>query len=306
MVEGKVLDPADVFKTTKRLLSDAQKSVLLVSPFITSQLYESILKIIDKDVKVTLVTRFRPDEIAKGLNDLRLFDIMQERSQGELRLSYQLHAKYYRADNSAVLGSGNLTRKGLNTQPGGNHEIMILVDTGFPGINQFENEILAKSTIPSEEEISDLREMVEILKLNNSQTKLQTVSPGQRNVDARPEWIPNCESPSVLYYVYLDRLREIDSKIVEDAKTDLSYLSIPNGINEEQFKKYVRIVIQQSGLMAAFRVELDKNRRLDEVAGTNLIKKSLSIDSEEARKLWFSSINWLVYFFPEKFQLNPS
>ena len=304
MVESRVLDAADVFKTTKKLLGEAHKSVLLVSPFITSQLFESILKTIDKDVDVTLVTRFRPDEIAKGLNDLRLFDIMHERSKGQLRLSYQLHAKYYRADNAAVLGSGNLTRKGLNVQPGGNHEIMILVDTGFPGLIRFESEILAQSTVPTGGEISDLQEMVEILKLNNPHPKLQTASLRERNIDVRPEWIPNCESPSVLYYVYLDNLREIDLKIVEDAKTDLAYLSIPNGMNEEQFQKYVRIVMQQSILMATFSLELDKNRMLAEIVGINLIMKSLSVNSEEAKKLWFSSINWLAYFFPEKFTVN--
>jgi len=304
MNEGKVLDPSSVFETIEKLLGDARKSVLMVSPFITLQLFEKLLKKIDNDVEVTLITRFRPDEIAKRLNSLDLFGIMRERSRGELRLSYHLHAKYYRADNVAVLGSGNLTHNGLNTHPRGNHEIMILVDTGFSGISQFEKKISSRSTVPTEEEISDLREVVEGLASISLNRKLEIVPPLRSRIDDTPEWIPTCESPSSIFSVYLNELREIDPKIVQDAKVDLAYLSIPNGINENQFKKYVRIVIRQSSLMAAFKIELDKNRRLEKQTGINMIEKNLNMNPEEAEKLWFSAINWLTYFFPEKFQLN--
>ncbi len=299
-----MLDPSGVFKTVKELLGDAQESVLLVSPFITSQLFESILKEVDNDVQVTLVTRFRPDEIAKGLNSLKLFDVLRERSRGELRLSYHLHAKYYRADDSVILGSGNLTNKGLNTFPGGNHEIMIQVDRSFAGIDQFETKILAESTIPSEENIADLNEMVECLKLIAIDRKIQLIPSVEIRSESPSDWMPLCESPSSVFNVYLNDLKEIDQKIVQDAKIDLSYLSIPTGINEEQFKKYIRIVIQQSGIMSAFKIELDRNRKLDKVIGIEIIVKKFDRDREEAEKLWFSSINWLAYFFPEKFEIN--
>ena len=304
MVEGRVLDPSGVFISVKELLRNAQNSVLLVSPFITKQVFESILKEVDADVGVTLVTRFRPDEIVKELNSLSLFDILRERKSGQLRLSYHLHAKYYRGDNSAILGSGNLTNRGLNTFPGGNHEIMVQVDTSFSGIDQFETKILAGSSVPTQENIADLAEMVQCLKSINADRKIQQVTPIQLRSESASEWIPICESPSSVFNVYRNNLKEIDQKIVRDAKVDLSYLSIPTGIDEEQFKKYVRIVIHQSGLMSAFKIELDRNRKLDEDAGIEIIERNLDRNREEAEKLWFSSINWLVYFFPEKFRIN--
>ena len=304
MSEGRVLDPSCVFKSVREALRDAQKSVLLVSPFITPQLFESILREVDNDVQVTLVTRFRPDEIAKGLNSLKLFDVLRERNRGELRLSYHLHAKYYRADNSVILGSGNLTNRGLNTFPGGNHEIMIQVDRSFAGIDQFEEKILAESTVPTEENIADLNEMVECMKLIPLDRKIQPIPSFEIRSESPSDWIPTCESPSSVFNVYLNDLKEIDQKIVQDAKADLSYLSVPAGIDKDQFKKYIRIVIHQSGMMAAFKIELDRNRKLDKVIGIEIIEKKLERSREEAEKLWFSSINWLVYFFPEKFEIN--
>ena len=56
--------------------------------------------------------------------------------------------------------------------------------------------------------------------------------------------------------------------------------------------------------MSAFKIELDRNRKLDKVIGIEIIEKKFDRGREEAEKLWFSSINWLAYFFPEKFEIK--
>jgi len=303
MAVGQVLASSKVFSTLNSYLEASETEVVLVAPFINIELLESLLDRINKAVKVTLVTRFRPEEIVKGLNSLRIYDLFLERRISELRLSFHLHAKYYRVDGRVVLGSGNLTHSGLNTFSGGNHEIMIELDSDFPGIEDFETSILASSSVPTSDTISDLRMIVEELA-----KAVEPLAPKQSasKITSRfgVNWVPLCESPSSVFYVYEGMVQEIDKRIVADAIVDLSYLSIPADLDRKAFDAYIRIVIGQSSLMASFMKKLDDNGRVDPDEGMELISMHLAMKSKDAETVWHCAINWLQHFFPQKFQIR--
>jgi len=53
-----------------------------------------------------------PEEIAAGVSDLDVWRVVCKRPHARLLLCPAIHAKYYRIDGLALVGSANLTRRG--------------------------------------------------------------------------------------------------------------------------------------------------------------------------------------------------
>ena len=106
---GGVIPSDRIFLTLTQMLKNARRSVVLVAPYISYTLFCELLGLVDKEALFTLVTTWRPLDLAGGFNDLRIKDRIDERDRAEIRLIWNLHAKYYRTDESVLLGSGNLT-----------------------------------------------------------------------------------------------------------------------------------------------------------------------------------------------------
>jgi len=89
-----------------RLCSSANKEVILVAPFIKADAIKRLLGSIPDCVsKIKCATRWHPREIAAGVSDLEVFDILSSSPRAELFLNPLLHAKYYRIDDVYLIGS---------------------------------------------------------------------------------------------------------------------------------------------------------------------------------------------------------
>src|SRR3546814_13321865 len=91
------------------LLSSATEPVFLIAPFIKQDAMARLLGAIPDDIAVTCVTRWRPDEIAAGVSDLEVFDLIRARASGPLLLQPHLPAKLYRPAYRRLLGSANIS-----------------------------------------------------------------------------------------------------------------------------------------------------------------------------------------------------
>jgi hypothetical protein len=70
-----------------------------------------------------IMVRFRMEDIISGASDLEIYNYCKN-NNWELYVRFDLHAKTYIFDNKrCVIGSANLTSKGLNLINGGNYEI---------------------------------------------------------------------------------------------------------------------------------------------------------------------------------------
>src|SRR3546814_15701150 len=84
-----------------------------------------LLGAIPDDIAVTCVTRWRPDEIAAGVSDLEVFDLIRARASGTLLLQPHLHAKLYRTGDRRLLGSANISGRALGWHEPANLEILL-------------------------------------------------------------------------------------------------------------------------------------------------------------------------------------
>src|SRR3546814_14402045 len=95
------------------LLSSATEPVFLIAPFIKQDAMARLLGAIPDDIAVPCVTRWRPDEIAAGVSDLEVFDLIRARASGPLLLPPHLPANLYRTRHPRTLGSGTLSLRSL-------------------------------------------------------------------------------------------------------------------------------------------------------------------------------------------------
>lgn len=293
-----------VYRTFMHMLKGARKSVVLVAPFINYSLFCELLGLIDKNASFTLVTTWRPLEIAGGYNDLRIRDRLVERGGSEIRLIWNLHAKYYRTDNSVLLGSGNLTHSGLNARNHGNSEIMMRVDHDFPGLMDYEIDLMGQSIVPTQQLYEDMHQQVEILKQNGMQSKVGLKEMVAPVISIGQSWQPTCEMPQFLFDVYKDDLREIDLETISAARVDLSYLDMPSGLDGKSFNLFVRGVLSQSILFASTLNFLNENEVVKVDDGHQIVSDFFpNLNAEEKGRTWDAAKRWLSFFFDEKFDI---
>lgn len=293
-----------VYNTFVHMLKSAQKSVVLVAPFVNYNLFCQLLELVNKDASLTLVTTWRPLDIAGGYNDLRIKDRIDERGKAEIRLIWNLHAKYYRTDDAVLLGSGNLTHSGLNAGNHGNSEIMMRVDQDFPGLMDYEVELMGQSIVPSKLLYEDMHRQVEILKQNGIQPKVGSKERVAPVISIGQNWQPTCEMPQFLFNVYKDNAREIDVEIISAARVDLNYLDIPSGLDVENFKLFMRGVLSQSILFASTLNFLNENEGVTDSDGQEIVSDFFpNLTADEKGRTWAAAKRWLSFFFDEKFDI---
>ena len=103
---------------------DAHESITIISPFITVDLFRSLIKLAHVQ-KLVVVTSWRPDHLIQGYSDLSLYEVCKSYGY-ELRINNQIHAKMYLFDESILsIGSANCTKAGFGINKKSNLEVMI-------------------------------------------------------------------------------------------------------------------------------------------------------------------------------------
>ena len=75
--------------------------------------YRSLLDVIPTATHLHCVTRWLPQEVAAGVSDPEILDMLEERGNFTLSLVDRLHAKLYIAGERCLAGSANVTLAGL-------------------------------------------------------------------------------------------------------------------------------------------------------------------------------------------------
>jgi len=143
----------DLFDVVKTHLNGADGHLYIMSPFITKGILE---KILPENKPATIITSWNPDFISKTPNSIDVFLECKERKDTALYLNDRLHAKLYATDltqknNSAVVGSANLTRKGLGLDPKSNYEVACKIDHLSPKDRIYFQRILNDSILVTDE-----------------------------------------------------------------------------------------------------------------------------------------------------------
>lgn len=199
------------------LCAEASREVVLCAPFAKARVVERLLSRLESaSVVPLLITRWRPEEVAAGVSDLGVLDVLA-RAGGRVVLHNHLHAKYFRSEARALLGSANLTSTALGWYWPANLELL----TGVPisDVIHLEKRLLQEGVVADQAlaaEVDRLASQLEIPRMSEPETIVAPPAGG---------WVPSLRYPQDLYEAYSQGLHELSGASALAAAHDLLALA---------------------------------------------------------------------------------
>lgn len=276
------------------LARTAASDLLLVAPYIKVGALVRVLDACPPDSKVSVVTRWRPEELALGVSDIGVWPQLRER-HAMLSLHPRLHAKYYASGDFALIGSANLTHAALGWLPNSNLEILRGVDRGL--FAEFERSLF-ETLIPVDDEL-----------YATFLARLATFPPAPGAVDppaSGPEdqrqfehWRPTLRHPTDLFLAYSGMAERLSGAAREAAAADLAVLSIAPSLSQAQFEASVSLMLRQHPEVTAIDDLASEPQRFG--AFRSLLSRRGAADGGHAWQTW---MRWLLHFFPQDYEMQ--
>lgn len=285
-------------------VAKSQRRVLLVAPFIKSHVMRRLLSSMNAAAALDVYTRWRPEEVASGVSDLDVLDVVKGRPNSSLWLCNRLHAKYYRCDDLVLVGSANLTGKGLGWAQNHNLEFLLSSAWTSTAFGEFERELMSLA-VPATQE---LRKIVELAAASLPRPALPAADltiGGDESVTPSV-WLPVTRHPESLYQAYCGRLADLSTAAAEQTVVDLARVPTAAGLTAEAFHAAVRVALLQNPAVVAVEEFGAQPRRFGEVRaflGERLAVAEIERDPTEA---WQTLLRWLLYFFPDRYRVESS
>ena len=269
------------------LFENATGSVIVIAPFIKVDALRSLLGVLSPEVSVRCVTRWLPREIAAGVSDPEIFDLLEERGNFSLFLVDHLHAKLYIAGDRCLAGSANVTRAGLGEGTDGNIEILVETTVDNPAVVTTLSEIAGAERSATEAMARAARDLA---------ASLLTIvaSVGDRNTP----WFPVSRRPDRAYRVYTKtpsgRLGAADRMLL----ADLARANLSVGLGEDGFRVAIRsmlgsIPIAETILKGTDDVTITR-------ADVHSYLETLAGQEYSTSDLWIAFVEWMAYFFADR------
>ena len=222
------------------LVPEASELVLF-APYIKEKTLSDLLSLARSANSLTCVTRWLPSDIAIGISDVSVRQVILERG-GDFRLHPNLHAKYYRCDGYVLVGSANLTEPGMGLGASPNLEILASVDRSFDA-ERFERDLLAQSRPINDAEF-DVWASISVER-HNTAFHLE---------GTELSWRPLTRNPEDVWLVYSKDDQSVRSSLVrENAGYDLAGLMIPTELDRDSFEVWVSAALLSSPFVCYVR-----------------------------------------------------
>jgi PLD-like domain len=270
----------------RALLRGAKNEVSIIAPFIKTGALKSLLEAIPAHVHVRCITRWLPKDIAAGVSDPEIIDLLEQRGHFSLSLVDILHAKIYIADKTCLAGSANVTQPGL----GGTDA-------------QTNIEILVETTVDD----SSVAETLEAISKTERQASQFDAETARRLADSfRPlttlasddaVWFPRSRKPERAYAFYrkppTGYLGAIDQLLLEDVAS----ANIQPGLSKRDFRLAVRTLLKKIPL-AKLLLGGKKDMMLTKAEASPYIV-SMAGTEFTTEDLWLAFINWMSFYLED-------
>lgn len=285
----------------KELLGSANNEVIICAPFIKLAPLRVLLEVVDVDVKLSICTRWRADEVAAGVSDLEIFDFLKDRENTTLSLLDELHAKLFVADQKCLAGSANVTSAGLGWSERPNVELVVDTERSNRDV-----QILLSRLATSSLATYQIKAAIEKEAAKIERPKLPEASELDGGIsDWSAPWLPQCAAPERLFRVYQDPETDVVAQGTrDDARSDLSALMPPRGLSEREFYEYIAATVSR---LPSVKTIIDRvPGRLNDAQGAELIdeiKPGMSVG--ERCKQWAIFRDWVRVFFADDIEVAP-
>ena len=272
----------------RALFESAAGEVAVIAPFIKVDAMRSLLDVIPSEMHLRCVTRWLPREVAAGVSDPEILDLLEERGNFNLSLVDRLHAKLYIAGERCLAGSANVTLAGLG-EGGDSRNIEVLVETPLtdPGIAATLAEI-------SHVERPATRAMAQITRRLADSISTSTTSAGALEVP----WFPGSRRPEYAYRFYAHPPSGYVGAADRVLLADLANSNIQPGLREDEFQVAIRSLLAAIPI-AETLLEASNDTTLTR-ADAHACLETIAGDGFSTNDLWLAFVNWMAYFFSDR------
>ena len=272
----------------RALFEKTEEQVAVIAPFIKVDALRSLIEVIPSKTYLRCVTRWLPKEIAAGVSDPEILDLLETRGNFGLSLVDRLHAKLYIAGDRCLAGSANVTRAGLGEgRDDPNIEILVETTIDEPGI-------AATLDAITQDERPATRSMARAVRRLADSVITLTTSPGAPDA----HWFPGSRRPERAYRFYTQPPSGFLGVADQVLLADLAGSNLPPGLSEEEFREAVRALLAKipvaetllAGTEDTTLTRADASSWLERISG----------DDFSPNDLWVAFVNWMVYFHSDR------
>lgn len=278
----------------------ARNSARIAAPFVKAHTLERVLEAIPDAVPVTCITRWRPEDIASGVCDLEIFNLLKERGNAVLFVQPHLHAKFFAADDLCLIGSANLTHSALGWRSPSNKELLVELDANQHKLNQWWDGLLAISIAATREMTDALARHAHALKSSGAPLDHPEFVPPNSAPDVI--WAPECPRWSGLWEAYIGDDEKMPASTMRSAQADLLQLCLPPGLDEADFKAALAAVIRGTDIFQ--RIEQLSSEGLTDEAGHKLLCSFCGVPEKDAPRRWDQIKAWLSALYPNEYRVE--
>ena len=266
------------------------------SPFIKLHVLKPLLDSLGDEVQISIFTRWRPLELLAGVSDIKIWHEVNLRDNCSLHLIDNLHAKYYRFDETKLQGSANLTGRGLGKSNNPNLELLLPCGNSFDW-REFEERLLLEGVRVNQSIYNYYDSLCKQLSASEVVADLVCDTRGLPS-----DWIPRTEQPSNLFLAYSKRggARMVDFEHRKKiACEDLEMLDLPKNLELADFKRILGAQLLSSKYCQEVFSFCERPQRFG--AGRMWLRNGKFLrESDDPTMIWQNTIRWLTYFLPEK------
>ena len=272
----------------RALFEKADDEVAVIAPFIKVDALRSLMEVIPAEAHLRCVSRWLPREVAAGVSDPEILDLLQARGNFSLSLVDRLHAKLYIAGDRCLAGSANVTLAGLGEgRDTTNIEVLVETATDEPGIAATLEAIAEDERAATSSMARAVRRLAESL---SSATTLAGTLIAQ--------WFPGSRRPERAYGFYAQPPSGFLGGADQVLLDDVARANLPPGLDKGEFRDAIRSLLMPIPL-AEDLLAASEDTTLTRADAASWLE-AISGDDFSPNDLWIAFVNWMVHFFSDR------
>ena len=274
----------------RQLLASCRDRATIVAPFIKVDAFENLIEAVSGQCHIRCVTRWLPRDVMAGVSDPEVLAVLATRGNGSLFLVDNLHAKLYVADRKCLVGSSNVTRRGLGqTEDGGNIEVMVESTVDDPGVRATLDAIGRAQRLATEKMADDVRRLAGSLRGAEG-----IVVPGS----ATAEWLPRSVRPYDGYRLYNGPPMKFVSAADKVLLADIARADCQPGLDEAGFCRFIGDALVSVPIIGEF---LKRGKGMLRCVDAHEYLAGQVCEDCSVEMLWRALVEWAVHFLPNHF-----
>lgn len=288
------------------VIRSARSTVLIAAPYIKMKALERLMSNMSPALdSFTCVTRWLPADIAAGVCDLEILDLVEKYPGGKLLVHPHLHAKYYRADQRCLIGSANLTNRGLGWVTPSNIELVVELPAGSANLDKWEKTLVDSAVVANQELRKQIKCEAERLITEDVPYEILEKEEIVGNEVPSSQWVPMCPVPEELWNVYIGQgLDEIVTSAWRAAQMDLNALQVPSGLSESLFEVYISSIFK--GMPVIREIQFLASEGLTDAQAQDFLKTKFHESTQsETERMWNVLKAWFICFLSDDYRIEP-